>query len=229
MHGELDMDPETAVKQRQPSPNQRRPPSHRQGRRRRVLDSLTQPGVRLAIWQRELPEGLSLALLDWAWRYPAGVEDAVSVPPRNVESCLAAFHAEPWRQWLWEDLKSLTEDFSRLAAVKSCRVTFGPIRTDQCRKFHVDKLRMRLITTYAGPGTEWLPEGAVRRAALENPAPCFEQANREIVKHAGLVRHAQAGDVLIMKGAMGGAPGLVHRSPPIEHRGLLRVVLVLST
>jgi hypothetical protein len=199
----------------------RRPPSHRQGTRRRILDRIEHPGVKLAIWQRELPDGLSRALLDWAGRESATFEGQTRAEARDLEPSLAGVHAGRWREWLLEDLVSVAKDFVRLAGVKSCSIRFGAVRGDQCRKFHTDRVRLRLITTYAGPG--------VRRAALVQPAACPDLANREIVKHTRVVRHARAGDVLLMKGAMGGGTGVVHRSPPIEQHGLLRVVLVMST
>jgi hypothetical protein len=172
---------------------------------------------------------LSRALLDWAGRESATFEGQTRAEARDLEPSLAGLHAGHWHEWLLEDLVSVAKDFVRLAGVKSCSIRFGAIRGDQCRKFHTDRVRLRLITTYAGPGTEWVPEAGVRRAALVQPAACPDLANREIVKHTRLVRHARAGDVLLMKGATGGGTGVVHRSPPIEQHGLLRVVLVMST
>jgi len=87
-----------------------------------------------------------------------------------------------------------------------------------------------LITTYAGPGTEWLPNEAVNRVAMGHPDDCPCDSSESIVRAGASARRANAGDVLLMRGASkGGALGLVHRSPPIEALGRRRVVLVLST
>ena len=118
-------------------------------------------------------------------------------------------------------------DVARRARTSTCRVSFGAVRSDQCRKFHVDYLQLRLISTYVGPGTEWVVAGDVRRDALSHPSFDPDQANRSIVRREAGVRRAQAGDVLLMKGRLGG-DGLVHRSPPIEALGLVRVVLVVT-
>lgn len=66
--------------------------------------------------------------------------------------------------------------------------------------------------------------------ALRQPPVDPEEANRVIVPDRRRVRRARAGDVLMMKGALGSSRrgGQVHRSPPIEHAGLARVVLVIT-
>ncbi len=56
-----------------------------------------------------------------------------------------------------------------------------------------------------------------------------------IVKTPSEIRHAQAGDVVLLKGVYfnsgsgsGAARAAVHRSPPIERQGATRVVLVAT-
>ena len=133
------------------------------------------------------------------------------------------------RAWVHDDLTDLLERLGSLAAAPRLRVWFGPVRGDQCRKFHVDYVRYRLVTTYVGPGTEWVPPGAVARAALEHPPDCPCDANRAIVPDGAAVQHAAIGDVLVMKGALHpDGRGVVHRSPPIAGTGVTRVVLIAS-
>lgn len=67
--------------------------------------------------------------------------------------------------------------------------------------------------------------------ALGNSPECPTAANRAIVTDDRAIRRAVAGDVLLLRGHLGVvglAHGAVHRSPPIEGSGQLRVVLVLS-
>ncbi len=51
-----------------------------------------------------------------------------------------------------------------------------------CPRFHVDHVPVRLITTYAGVGSEWLAEGAMDRRQLGSPTaePMDTQAIRQI-------------------------------------------------
>ena len=102
--------------------------------------------------------------------------------------------------------------------------------TISAKKFHVDNLRYRMITTYVGPGTEYVPEAYVNRHALERSFCDPTSANRAIVRDERFIFRASPGDVLLMKGfgaSRGG--GAVHRSPPIEGTEERRVVLVVST
>jgi hypothetical protein len=94
----------------------------------------------------------------------------------------------------------------------------------------MDYVRYRLITTYVGPGTEWVPEEAVRREALDHPTDCPCDANKEIVRDPSAIRHAVPGEVIVMKGALHpGRRGAIHRSPAIEGTGRVRVLLIAST
>ena len=46
-----------------------------------------------------------------------------------------------------------------------------------CRRYHIDNVPQRLLVTYAGKGTEWLPEEAADRNAYEKGEP-----NEKIIK-----------------------------------------------
>ncbi len=185
--------------------------------------------VDLVTWHRELPPGLEPQLASWVQHHPATFDRVVTLQSHDLTEATSGL-AEPARAWLTADLAELLARLADLAQTRRLRVSFGAVRTDQCRKFHVDHVRYRLVTTYLGPGTEWVPEHAVDRAALAHPASCPCDANKSIVRDEAAVRHAIAGDVLLMKGARHPSQrGAVHRSPPIEGTRQVRVVLVAST
>ncbi|MBM4375533.1 MAG: DUF1826 domain-containing protein [Deltaproteobacteria bacterium] len=185
--------------------------------------------VNLVSWHRELPLGLDAQLVEWAERFPAKFDEVVAMPNYDLSAATRGL-AEPARTWLTLDVAGLIARLSLLADARRLRVSLGAVRTDQCRKFHVDYVRYRLITTYVGPGTEWVPDAAVRREALDHPPDCPCDANKEIVQDASAIRHAVPGEVIVMKGALHrNHHGAVHRSPPIEGTGRVRVVLVATT
>jgi hypothetical protein len=47
-----------------------------------------------------------------------------------------------------------------------------------CPGFHVDRVNLRLVYTYAGPGTEWLEHHSVNRQWLGNVDRTFLMLNR---------------------------------------------------
>jgi len=109
----------------------------------------------------------------------------------------------------------------------SLLVTHG----DDCRKYHVDWVRLRLLVTYHGVGTEWVGRAAVNRTALTKDWSSVSRINREIVPDARAVYRAGAGDVLLLKGETypeNRGNGAVHRSPPIAGEGSARLVFKLT-
>lgn len=207
-----------------------RPASYRLGTVSSVLAAVREPGVLLAGWERQIPVEIA-ALLD-ARR--VGERDffeghADAAHPALFDEVLAELDPVA-RAWLANDVVGLVTRFAAVARSARVRIGLGAVHGDQCRKFHADMHRYRLITTYVGPGTEWVPEEAVDRAAMAHPPDCPCDANRKIVRDPSAVRRAAAGDVLVMRGSLApGGLGAVHRSPPIEAEGIVRIVLVVTT
>ncbi|MEN9579960.1 MAG: hypothetical protein RJA70_2969 [Pseudomonadota bacterium] len=194
-----------------------------------VRSQLHRDEVSLVSWHRELPSDLDEQLSHWAMRFPAQFDEVVCMPNYDLSPAVRGLE-EPARSWLMLDATILIGQLAHLSNARRLRVSLGAVRSDQCRKFHVDYLRYRLITTYVGPGTEWVPDDSVRREALDHPPDCPCDANKAIVREAAAVRHAVAGEVVVMKGDRHpNRRGAVHRSPPIEGTGRVRVVLIAST
>lgn len=96
------------------------------------------------------------------------------------------------------------------------------------RLFHFDSITLRLLCTYAGPGTQWLPEDNVDRAQLRLQGRSVAAANRAIVKDARRVHALRPWWVAVLKGEAfpgNAGRGLVHRPPPAGRRGETRVRL----
>jgi len=105
-------------------------------------------------------------------------------------------------------------------------------RQDDCRKYHVDWVGLRLIITYAGPGTEWVPNEDVHRESLQLAWRRLAAINRRIVPDPRRVMAAAAGDVLLLKGESypgNAGRGAVHRSPAIAESGGVRLLFKLTS
>jgi hypothetical protein len=185
--------------------------------------------VELVSWFRALPPRLDAHLTDWAQRDRPEFDHVLSTQRYDLSAATSGLDASV-REWLTADIAYLLGRLAQLSEARHLRVWFGAVRSDQCRRFHVDYVRYRLITTYVGPGTEWVPEHALCREALAHPQDCPCDANEAIVRDPSEIRHAMAGEVLVLRGAHHRSGlGAVHRSPPIEGTGRVRVVLIAST
>lgn len=194
---------------------------------------ITDPTVNLVLWPRALPAEVCTLLEGVSGRLRGlrAYDGPVSRDEQGRLPWLDALPPCPARDWLEADVRRQIRRLCRLGGTARPRVFLGPVLDDQCRKFHVDHVRLRLVTTYLGPGTEWVPETAVDRLALVDSPTCPHEANTRIVRDATAVRRADAGDVVLLKGvrhASAAGRAALHRSPPIEGLGTPRVVLIAT-
>jgi hypothetical protein len=203
---------------------------HRVGAEAGIIDAIAEPQVDLIVWQRSLPPSVTHSLETWLTDAEMNVDRVLPAHASELDELVAPVRAPALRQFLRDDMQRLLAQFVRITGTRRVRVVLCTKRTNSCRKFHTDNVRLRLITTYAGPGTEWPLEHAVDRAAMGLPCACPDEANHEIVRDPSAIQQTRAGDVLLLKGERWpDAGGAVHRSPPIEGTGQNRLVLSLTT
>lgn len=177
------------------------------------------PGAPLARWQRTLPDALAAAAQEivagptLAVRAVADVDDIEPV----VDAGLERAGIEPGhRALLVADIALLGRLLATEAdcAAVAVRVEHDP--SGRCPVFHQDTILMRLLCTYAGPGTEWLPERLLDRRELGLRGRSPAEANSAIA--LGEPCRAAPGEVLVAYGRHhgSGGDGPVHRSPPAD-------------
>jgi hypothetical protein len=99
-----------------------------------------------------------------------------------------------------------------------------------CPRFHIDKLGCRLVSTYQGPGTEWLSNDDVDRSKLGAGNMGLSDDVSGLYSQAADIQQVNKGDIVLLKGeGWYGNEGLgaVHRSPAVAP-GEKRVVLTLD-
>ncbi|SIN82772.1 Protein of unknown function [Parasphingorhabdus marina DSM 22363] len=118
------------------------------------------------------------------------------------------------RQELVKDVVMLCDVFRELTSCPVIEIRLELVTGNSCWKFHCDYVEMRLITTYAGRGTQWLD----RRNA--------DRLTRGLDPET--IHELRPGDVGLFKGRLGNGDPAIHRSPPIEGTGEQRLLLVLN-
>ena len=119
--------------------------------------------------------------------------------------------------------------FCCLFGIQEAGLRFTVLNRAMCPRFHVDVVPCRLVTTYQGAGTQWLPHHLVDRSKLGmgNNGRSDEQSG--LFAAPNDIQNLTSGDVALLKGERwleneGG--GLVHRSPNLPtgmHRLLTRL------
>ncbi len=211
--------------------SERRDASHRTGRGPDVLLEVRRPGVNVVVWQRPFGALLGRRLEPLFRSLGVGFDGPTSGRGADVERLVSALPASPERDALAGDLAALVARFTALCGVKRPHAHLEVLEDDGCRRFHCDYVGLRLLTTYFGPGTEWLPDDAVVREALAPSEVSPGEANGAIVRDRAGIRRARPGDVLVLKGESwpgNAGRGAVHRSPPVAATGSRRLVFKLT-
>lgn len=162
-----------------------------QGSSSTVLVIARHPSVGLALWHRPARAALrhptkALLDIDPFSRTAQGSPDA-AVRELLRELPFAA-------RALGGDVGLLARLFARLTGETEIRLRLEHVADNACRCHHVDAVRLRLLCTYAGAGTEWLGAGG--------------QCHRMPAMQVGVFKGSVFPDT---------APRILHRSPPVAH------------
>jgi len=136
--------------------------------------------------------------------------------PADCERLFSELGPLAWVPALKRDALELARVFAEVADRSTVHVTLESIHGASCRKWHTDRVGLRMIVTYFGSGTLCAEASGVDRSWLGSVAHDLEETNRRIVFDAACIVEACAGDVLLCKGDtfVGETEsGLVHRSP----------------
>jgi hypothetical protein len=180
----------------------------------RSLHEIHDEECNLVIWQRRLEQDFSAVLAHEA--RDIRLDSDLQNLDKSLTQALTAnrFSGKSLHGALVSDIALLARYFCEALRLDRFEVRLEIVTTDSCRKFHADYVSARLITTYVGPGTEWL-DGADARRVAEGAQP--RQINR-----------LDTGDVGIFKGKLATLSPAIHRSPPIAGTGEQRLLLVLN-
>ncbi|MFK0312302.1 DUF1826 domain-containing protein [Pseudomonas sp. NPDC090233] len=183
----------------------------------RVLTEIFNDGVNMAAWQRRLPVQIEdFAALLVGLGQP--LEDLRVFDVNEHETPLLphllaeAAELQGYESFV-ADVRWLVSAFTCLLGARRVGLRLRVLQGAMCPRFHVDNVPVRLLTSYVGPGSEWLEEDAIERRGLH-----LAQAPVDNIKRL------QPGDVAVLKGEkwLGNeGAGLIHRSPPSQERRLL--------
>ena len=107
-----------------------------------------------------------------------------------------------YTEWL-NDMAEVCRIFCILEKIDTVSFHLGTQRS--CRRYHIDNVPRRMLVTYAGKGTEWIPDEAADRKAFKSGEP-----NEKIIKDKSALQFINPWDVAVFRG---GPNGVLHRTP----------------
>jgi hypothetical protein len=194
------------------------------------LAEIYQPSVNLAIWQRQSNSNVS-HYAQWLINNTAISGIRSVVPLHKVKNeILSQLPVYTGQVAFADDVYLLAEMYADLFNLESIGIRLTILDKTMCSRFHTDKLPCRLVSTYIGSGTEWLPNYAVDRRKLGHGAGGLPDKTSGIYTHFESIQQLNTGDVALMKGS--GWDGcedsaIVHRSPELPI-GEKRLILTLD-
>jgi hypothetical protein len=179
-----------------------------------AMIGIGEPGIAAVLWERPLDPAFA-AWLDALPPERLPRLRAAMPHPRAREAVRTACESAGTpegkeRERLIDDIGALAQIFARVSGHPMVKIRLDVVQTDSCRKFHIDNIRLRLLCTYRGAGTEY------------GVAPRGETPER--------IERVQRATAALFRGRRwpGEATGMVHRSPPIAGTGETRLLLVID-
>ena len=121
------------------------------------------PGVQVCSWQRELDPAIGSYL---SRLHAARESQAIETLSPAAQPRLDGLPDGPGRSSLIEDLSLLREIVCELLGCAAVGMRLARIGRAMCPGWHIDRVGIRLVCTYQGPGTQWLDDQDVDRGDL---------------------------------------------------------------
>ncbi|MBK1696584.1 hypothetical protein CKO21_04925 [Rhodovibrio salinarum] len=202
----------------------------RVGPRGSILFAAREEACVLALWHRQIADCVARELDRLAFDGLPAFDVLGGVVSVRAEARAAidrsALAGSAMGRWLESDIAGLCCRYAAVTGGGRMHVRLAAIDDDACRYFHVDRLSMRLLCTYRGPGTQWVaPETSVRGTGGPEVTSVLEAAPH-------LIRQVPTRSIALFRGRTPDtqSPGLLHRSPPpAQGNDNHRLVLTVST
>ena len=183
-----------------------------------ILADIYNTECNIAIWQRNLPSDFLSALGNYV------ANGGKLTASRQLNSDLAQAYIrtladdQPFATQLHGYIAELVDMFICLFEANTVGFRLSTLDRAMCPRFHVDRVPCRLVTTFLGPGSQWLENAVVDRSKLGHQSGKTNDSESGLYRTEQNIQTLTAGDVAILKGELWHGnedAGIVHRSPPV--------------
>jgi hypothetical protein len=200
-------------------------PSYSTGESPTVLTDIYQDHINMVVWERTFSDELTQAIEEFVANNPdfsksvnVSSESAYQELQRTLDDLPPA---------LVQNIAELVDMFCCLFDLKDAGVRLATLNSAMCPRFHVDRVPCRLVTTFYGTATQWLPNYVLDRSKLGHGSNGQPDHLSGLYQDESDVQQLSCGDVALLKGGAwigNEETALVHRSPMVsaqENRLLL--------
>lgn len=177
-----------------------------------VLTDIYKEEINIAIWQRQK----QFSVKEFLALNPTFQKEMILTPQDAFSRVSESFNNN--MSEVSEDIALLVDMFCYLFELKQVGMRLKVLDKAMCPKFHVDKVPCRLVTTYQGTATEWLPHELVDQTKLGWGCNGLADCESGLYKSESDIQQLNCGDVALIKGTLWEGnenAGLVHRSPEL--------------
>lgn len=191
-----------------------------------VLTRIYDDAVSIAIWQRQLQQDIQMYLTELLCKSKTVALKLSGSPEQLMEEIQRVFppaliseqHSCVSAAAFYADIHQVLDMFTCLFDAKILGLRINTLEHAMCPRFHTDNVAIRLITTYYGLATEWLPDQLADRSALGTAFASQINTAGAITDHENNIQQLSTGDVALFKGELWGdneGRGIIHRSPAL--------------
>lgn len=195
-----------------------------------VLTNIYEEQCNITVWQRELPASfVSLVAKDIS-QNPI-MNSVIQVRANCIEDDVAdiakdRIYGEQLRSYMAE----IIDMFCVLFDTEKVGLRLSVLDKAMCPRFHFDRVPCRLVTTFCGKGTEWLPHSAIDVSKLGHNSDGKPDEESGLIHTADDIQTLACGDVALLKGDIwegNEGAALIHRSPALK-TGECRLLMTID-
>jgi len=192
------------------------------------LTRIFDPEIRIAQWRRPVDTVIGEWLDAHADNLGIGFRQTLAAGETPE---LGRLPAGAGRDALAADLGLLGEMFGELLDAPTIGLRLEVVRKAMCPRLHVDRVGIRLLCTYRGPGSEWVEDAAVDRRFLGAASGGRPDESSGLLLPGHRIERIPPFAVALLKGSLwqdSGGLGIVHRSPAVPEGQGPRVLVALD-
>lgn len=165
-----------------------------------VLSEIFDPHTSVAAWQRTPSNAIEHYFASQSERFKIGIREIYSIESlaHNLNHRLPEGSG---KQATIDEIFMLADMLTCLFDSNQVGMRLVTLSSAMCPKFHVDNIPVRLVCTYLGHGTEWLPNESLHN--LQYPADTVRLPEQLVAfaQQSGDVQQLKAFDVGLLKGS----------------------------